>query len=241
MFRKALPKAQIQVTTNGAKMRNGNMLYALRALFNAGVNFVILDTYEPERTDLRKQVFSSKLTKEGIKVIDYQKDTTLSPYHNHKNKISNTVFVFDDLSIVSGDIRQRLLHNYAGNSKSIPPTSSPLVKKCARPFRELAVCWNGDVCICCEDAGHEFVCGNVFQPKQTLQTVWNNPPFQAVRKLLFHKNRSFSPCHRCDYNGGMRLGFLEQQAEPNLIAHTIINEVILKSKTGKLNSLPINY
>ena len=83
----------------------------------------------------------------------------------------------------------------------------PLKKKCVRPFREMIVLYNGDVVLCCADSGSEFKLGNL--NKHTLEQIWfKNKKLNLARLLLFNKSRTFQPCNRCDFNGGMRQGLI---------------------------------
>jgi len=235
VFRNRLPKAQIMVTTNGVRMRNGKMEKTLRAMFAAGVDFILLDTYEPERHELRQAVFSLPA---DIRVIGFYSDEDCpNPYYNHGRKVRDTVFVLDDLSIMSGTKVQKVLSNHCGNAETQPDVPSPLPKKCVMPFRQIVAHWNGDWNFCCNDFGSELSLGNVY--RDHLRTVWNGEVMQAIRACLFHRDRRFPPCSRCDYPGGMRQGLLPKMDLPTATQRQLIKRCVAYcAKHTKLNTLP---
>lgn len=211
LFRMNMPKAQIQVTTNGIVTLKRGMQRTFDMAFAVGVDFIALDTYYPERDRLWEEV--AKL--EGIEVVDYYKDwqpVGKSPYANYRRKVQRTVVVMDDISRHQGEARQRTLFNHAGSNPlgKVPP--EPLKKTCTIPFREMSICWNGNVNICCMDWKHEFTVGNVV--RDGARAVWNSPAFGAARRVLQSKSREFTPCNKCDVSSGTRVGLLPKLPPP---------------------------
>jgi len=45
-------------------------------------------------------------------------------------------------------------------------------------------------------------------PNQSLQELWTSPKFQAVRQMLYNKDRAVAPCNKCNYSG-FKLGFIK--------------------------------
>jgi radical SAM protein with 4Fe4S-binding SPASM domain len=209
-FHKVLPNAQIQLTTNG-KLLLRDIVDGTGRLFRAGVNLLVVDTYDTEREALRKA--AQLLPAAGIKVFDFFEDEACpSPWGNHRGKVQRTVVLMDDLARRSGEKRQKRITNQAGNGKQAPIPAEPLKAICTMPFREMSVCWNGNVCICCNDWSQEFVAGNVGE--QPLSTIWNGDRMQAVRRILFARSREFQPCAKCDVGSGNRCGLVDPQAPP---------------------------
>lgn len=205
VFRGMLPKAQMQVTTNGNVIAK-RMQDKLNEIFDAGIDFVILDTYYPERDSLREA--ATKL--EGIQVMDYYDDVVdgagPSPWHNHHRKLRKTVILMDDLEARDGESKARVIVNHAGNNPTRPRLTEPLAKTCTLPFREITVAWNGNVNICCQDWRHEYTVGNVME--SSLSAIWVSPEFEAARAHLQNKERGFAPCNVCDIGSGSRAGLL---------------------------------
>lgn len=211
LFRRALPLAQFQLTTNG-RLLLGKMQQGLVDLFRAGVDIVLLDTYRPERDALRAEASSVV----GIRVEDFyarRGGDALSPWSNYRRKVQRAVVLMDDLGERDGEVSSRVVMNHAGNSKLKPVPSTSLARSCTLPFRELSICWNGDVNICCMDWRHDYVCGNLF--RQSPDAVWWGALFERARRHLCQKDRSFCvPCSRCDAPSGARVGLLPKYPAP---------------------------
>jgi radical SAM protein with 4Fe4S-binding SPASM domain len=237
LFRRYLPNTQFQLTTNGRtwmrdkKSRNPVETHAMKA-FDAGIDIVILDTYEPERTKL--QQLASEVSR--VKVLDFYDECIpqgISPYYNYKRKITGLIIVMDDIGIRSGESGSRTLMNHAGNAADQPIPDEPYSRTCTQPFREITVCYNGNVNICCMDWGHEYTCGNV--KERTLHSIWWGPEFTAARKFLQQKERGFSPCDRCNAKSGTRAGLLPKLSLPNKADLETVENVHNKPQRNKLS------
>ena len=96
-----------------------------------------------------------------------------------------------------------LLNNHAGSGS--PPNQNKQGKRCAKPFRELSVRWDGNVAICCNDWRGLYKCGNVV--KDGLNAVWQSKAMGAARVKLYQGQRDFGPCNGCDAHS-YRVGLL---------------------------------
>jgi len=207
VFRKSLPYAQLQFTTNGILLHQWGSDY-VKKLFQSGVNILVVDTYS-NREEINKALVGS-----GIRISSYYGDGSVNPYHYHGPDLQ-VIVVMDDLGKRSGSRAARKILNHAGNSNQkvllrlgIPPINAPLTKKCSRPFREITIHYDGTVPICCTDWRHECLLGK-FPDSGSFQDIWNSDGFQSARALLGNGLREgIVPCARCDYNGGFRLGLL---------------------------------
>lgn len=213
VFRHYLPRAQFQLTTNGSWLR-GAMPERLSSLFQAGIDFVVMDTYEPERAQLMEEAHGCRGSCDVLGFYDECQALGISPWHNHRRKLHHKLILMDDLSLRDGEVWSRSVQNHAGSSPARPVPPIPLGKTCTNPFRELTICWNGDVNICCMDWRHELVMGNVSEDR--LREIWFGPRFQAARAVLQSKNRRFVPCSRCDKGAGARSGLLPRCSAPTL-------------------------
>lgn len=226
LFRAVLPKAQIQVTTNGQLMQ-GKMEEKALSLFRSGVDFILLDTYRPERSRLRAEAKAIK----KFSVVDLYADWApkkISPYQNFRRRVRNTIIMVDDISLRDGELASRVIMNHCGNNPLKPLPPEPLQKTCTNPFRELSICYDGEVCICCMDFGHEYVCGNVNVEK--LYTIWYGKAFQSARTFLRNKMRLFTPCSRCDAPSGARSGLLPRYDLPTQKDKNIVRETVMNGK-----------
>jgi radical SAM protein with 4Fe4S-binding SPASM domain len=227
IFRAYLPKAQMQVTTNGRvlmKTQDG-MNRRLRELLGV-VDFVLVDTYEPERTKLQQMLRASP-----EKVLDFYSDLAprgVSPWANNRRKgeLQGTVIILDDLGERDGEVASRVILNHAGNNGQT--IDKPLAKTCTNPFREVSVAYDGNVNICCMDWGHEYVCGNVME--DGLEKIWWGDRFTAARAFLQAKRREFTPCNRCNKGSGTRCGLLPKMGPVTEQDELVVRQVVATAK-----------
>ena len=67
---------------------------------------------------------------------------------------------------------------------------------CVSPFSTMVICTNGDVKLCCETLDSKLVLGNLHC--NTIQEIWNNEKFKAIRKLHLECNWNTIPaCYGC--------------------------------------------
>lgn len=207
MFRAAMPKAQIMLTTNGATFNDEAKVQArVEQWFRYGVDFIVCDTYEPERAELQRVL---RTLKRPVIVKDFYSELApigWNPYHNHHGKTRNLLVIMDDIGERSGEHSSRVLLNHAGSNPQMEAPAEPLKKTCTNPFREITVTWNGEVRVCCMDWTGEYACGNAHA--QTLTEIWWGARFELARKMLQNKNRDFAPCRYCNKDSGPRSGLL---------------------------------
>jgi hypothetical protein len=211
------------VTTNG-KVLAGNMEKKISAIFNRGVDFIVLDTYKQDKGRLLAELSYIK----SFKVIDYFAQTKYVPYYNYRRKLRNTVFLMGDIAENTGDKLNRTIWNHAGNSRMKPALTEPLQKMCAIPFRELSTSYNGDVSICCMDWGREYLCGNLLS--QTAEEVWFGSRFEAARSFLRNNMRLFTPCARCDHSFSSRIGLIKKYDKPGPNEKKVVEMTVTSGK-----------
>ena len=88
-----------------------------------------------------------------------------------------------------------LLNNHAGSGA--PKNNAGAGKRCAKPFREVSVRWDGSVAVCCNDWRGELAIGNVNE-SDLFRDIWQDEVMQAARRKLYHGQRDFGPCDGCD-------------------------------------------
>lgn len=197
--RKHNPKAYIMVTSNGGGFVK-NASERITALFDAGLNTLALDDYKHS---------GGLLTR-----VLAQIDETLAPWHTytypaqpegnpHKRHNKRKLVVIHDIS--ENDTGNHQLTNQGGSSfKSL---GEPLAERCAKPFRELSVRWDGAVAICCDDWPGKYKIGNVNE--LGLDAIWYHPRYEAARRKLYAADRDFgpgAPCTGCNvrtYRNGL--------------------------------------
>lgn len=140
----------------------------------------------------------------------------------------------DNIATREGDNKKRLLINSAGNSDTkkliryykgdcSKEAYQMREKKCVRPYRELVICHDGAVPICCIDWKRDCLI-DVF--KGSIKDIWEGKRFETVRTILFEQRRVLNPCYKCNWPGGMRQGLIKN---PQVRAIEILQEFNLKT------------
>lgn len=201
IFRKNFPKAQLMLTTNGDIIKKNPVL--ITQLFNSGLNLLMVDAYE------RYYWWWDFLIKTDYPLYDFHKDKPT--VYGYKGFDHHEIVLTNDISTMSGKDMRKVLNNQAGNvycsELGLYPLRYPLRRRCSNPFRELVIFHDGKIPLCCMDYKEELIVGKT--PEQSLQDIWSSDLYNAIRVLLYHKQRVFAPCTRCDYKG-YRLGLLQE-------------------------------
>lgn len=196
--RAAAPKYQIMMTSNGGGLlRKPGPRKNIIALFEAGLNVLALDDYQ--HANIVPKIRKDLLATETWKTYEYPQDSAGNPHaRGHKQSL-----VFIQAIDLATEGTHSHLNNHAG--AGAPPNDSAQGKRCAKPFRELSVRWDGSVAVCCNDWRGLYKCGNVFD--DGLEAVWNGAAMDAARRKLYHGQRDFGPCLGCDARSD-RVGLL---------------------------------
>lgn len=202
IFRRTLPKNQLMVTSNG-----GGLLAdpsKVWRLFDAGLNILALDKYE--RVLIVDKLLAKLRTAPqtpAIPIIHYPQDgLNNSPHHRWPKGTQVIIVVQDILEAQAGG--HATLTNHCGSGA--PLNNKAEGKRCAKPFRELAVRWDGTVAGCCNDWRGVYKVGNV-KEQVTLGQLWQNAAFTAMRRKLYYGERDFGACKGCDATS-YRVGLL---------------------------------
>jgi MoaA/NifB/PqqE/SkfB family radical SAM enzyme len=209
-FRAHLPRHHIMMTSNGGGLlRPPGVAQSLVELFEAGLNIFAFDAYEyvkiKDKIDAILFDKTSKYSDPGYRPFDihrYPDEKEFSPHNRYGHKARKFIRVQDISVAVAGT--HSSLNNHCGNGS--PPLQEPMRARCAKPFRELSIRWNGDVAICCNDWRGIYKCGNVV--RQGLEEVWQSATFNSARKFLMNGDRgALAPCNVCDAKS-YRVGLL---------------------------------
>lgn len=212
------PKSNKSMLTNaGGLLRNPGPWANVRALFDAGLNVLSMDDYKG--ANLVPKVMSSiekelGLTLESGKVYGgvqsgftfykYPQDLKGNP-HTRRPRGSHTLIQVRDIAEQAADKARgnhTKLYNYAG--VGFAPNDSMDGARCAQPFRQLAVRWDGSTS-CCNDWRGVYKQGNVVT--DGLSEVWQGNALGAMREMLIRGRREFAPCKGCDHRS-YRVGLL---------------------------------
>ena len=197
IVRISLPKASIMMTSNGGGLL-GDVNTKVNELMEAGLNILFLDNYERIRiVDKIKEKYNGP-----YKVIEYPQNPEGNP-HRRKKPHEKIIVVGADLTVATSGTHAQV-SNHAGSA--FPLNHNQQGKRCAKPFRELSVRWDGNVAVCCNDWTGIYKCGNV-NDYAKIDDLWNNDAFYSARVKLYHGQRDFGPCNGCD-NTTIRNGLL---------------------------------
>ena len=241
-FRTALPKSQLMLTTNGLPMlRKPGVSETCLSLFAAGLNILAIDCYKPSRKveeEARKLLQEGFWERNGIIAKDYPSDE--SPYHKYSHKAKRLFLIEDfEAAAVEGEkVGTKIASNHSG--AAYPPVPEPLAKRCARPFREFTVRWDGKVSLCCNDWRGVYKVGLLGKDFKSIEEAWNSPPLVSARKMLYDRDRGFAPCSACD-NISYRVGLLPDPSgkQPMAKPTKADREQVKKSGSGKSMTIPI--
>lgn len=202
--RAAAPKLPMMMTSNGGGLiRKPGVEANLKALFDAGLNMLALDDYEGANLvpKIRKAIGFGDVNDsgerlptvlDGVKTYEYPAQPDGNPHT--RRKVAEHVLTFiQDISVADKGTHS-LLNNHAGSGAPLNYTQAG--KRCAKPFRELSVRWDGSVAVCCNDWRGIYKCGNVVT--DGLDAVWNGAAMFAARQKLVRGERDFGPCNGCD-------------------------------------------
>lgn len=203
-LRARCPKNQIMMTSNGGGLlQGGDVVGNVVKLFEAGLTILALDDYVGVKIVGKVRAVAEKIAERvpGLAVHEYPAVPEGNPHHRLPPG-QRMITLMQDISVAVVGTHSSL-NNHAG--AAAPPNQSAAGRRCAKPFREMSVRWDGSVAVCCNDWRGTYKCGNV--TTDGLLTVWNGPAFDAARRRLIRGERTFGPCNGCDAKS-YRVGLL---------------------------------
>lgn len=189
IFRRKLGNAtHLMMTSNGGGFLKDPITYINVTLDY--LNVLALDWYE--NVNIVPRIIQAYRELGRRKITYYPADKTGNPHRRRAPHEHDLVIVQDIKEATSGT--HSSINNHAGCGA--PKNESAQGKRCAKPFREISIRWDGSVAICCNDWRGEFKVGNVHD--MTLDEIWQHPAMRAARRKLYHGMRDFGPCQGCD-------------------------------------------
>jgi len=214
-----LHMCSLMMTTNGAGLaKHKDRVFRL---FEAGLHTLAIDEYEGITYGNQIRDFFWAKQKEfyhaGVKKFEYPVEPEGNPHTRKMTK--RLVFIADINKVKDGYGTHSKLNNHCG--AGAPKNDTKKDQRCAKPFRELSIRYNGAVAVCCNDWRGEYIIGNIKDFK-SIEDLWQSEPFVLARKKLYNKERDFGPCDGCDAVS-TRVGLLPdrmgKQSLPPLTAH----------------------
>jgi len=207
--RQAGPRFQIMMTSNGGGfLSKPGPRDKVRGFFEAGGNVLAFDDYEnanlvpkirkalephiEQAADSKNAAILKFAWEPYVDVYEYPQNSNGNPHQRDHISVKKLVFIQDLITASKGTHSH--VNNHAGAGG--PLNEKGVGKRCAKPFRELSIRWDGNVAVCCNDWRGMYQCGNVV--KDGLDAVWNGPAMYAARQKLVIGQRDFGPCKGCD-------------------------------------------
>lgn len=193
VFRKHNPSLQIMMTSNGGGfLRKPGPIANVLALFEAGLNILVLDDYRTVNIVPRIREALRGRNDEQPKLYEYPTEPAGNPHKRYRSGTTFVSFVQDIEEAVKGN--HATLNNHAGHGA--PLRDYP--KRCAKPFREIGVNYDGSIDLCCIDWVSEYRVGNLHD--LSLEDIWQHDKMNAARQFLYAGQRDqLRPCHGCDH------------------------------------------
>jgi hypothetical protein len=202
IFRAHLPHQPLMMTSNGGGLLKGDTARNIDALLDAGLNVLALDNYSTVNIvpKIQARVAEDPL---GVRATwyDYPAQPEGNPHRRRNVQARDVVVVADIASTDTGT--HSTLSNHCG--AAAPLSDHMNGKRCAKPFRELSIRYDGNVALCCEDWRGTYRVGNA--TVSNLDTLWQGAAMRAARRKLYHGERDFGPCKGCTHRS-YRTGLL---------------------------------
>jgi len=230
IFRKHLPRNQLMMTSNGGGLVKDSAARISR-LFDAGLNVLAIDEYQ--YVEIGPKI-RANIKGAGLNVHEYPSEKSASPHKRWPRGARELIFVEDISKAKSGN--HATISNHCGAAAPLDFSSDG--KRCAKPFREMSIHWDGHVKACCQDWFGIVLAGNI--NKSSVEQVWRGEVFTAMRRKLFRGERDFVPCLGCNYRT-YRDGLLpDQRGKYTLRRASAEDEAILKRAVRKPLNKPVS-
>jgi len=189
------PKTSIVMFSNGTGFFKNT---TINGILEAGLNTLGLDAYEHVNVVPRlMEAYDGKYP-----VYHYPQDPKQNMHSGRRVGHRDIVVIQDITTAETGN--HATLNTHCGGGME-PPEELPIAHRCAKPFRELAIRWDGNIALCCNDFRGIYKIGDA--TVAPLYEIWDFIAFQAARKKLYHRDRAFTPCDKCNARS-MRVGLL---------------------------------
>jgi hypothetical protein len=203
--RQISPLSQFQVTTNGTMLFAGKVTY--RELFDAGVNVVYTDMYQP------REKFRQLASESGVDWFFYYpkegepgRDRHPNPWAYHGPNLQLIALQEQPGRWPKSRRNANLLGSWMNHLDfkraakfGIQEVKTAPARRCNQPFICASVSWTGDYLLCCQDMALETVgIGNTSEGAEGFEKYWFGKFMQEHRRWLRQKDRNASPyCSRC--------------------------------------------
>jgi len=184
---KLKPREFILVTNGTGLAKNPSMVDKLAG---GGITSFCLDKYEG--CDFVDRFLRDY--KGHIPIYDFT-GPEAEKFRSNKNKKPPFIVVKGDVSDLTTPYDK--VNTHCGTGCQPFRVNPSLHKRCAKPFREMSIRWDGNVALCCNDFRGIYKIGNIAS-FDGLDELWQHKRFEAARRMLYNGDRRFKPCQWCD-------------------------------------------
>ena len=208
------PKLSILLLTNGVIVSRDGVNSIADRFFAAGGNTLGIELY---RDYPYADKIINEINDELMDVFSYPHCIKANPHQRYHGK---RIILIEDIQL-NTEGNHAHISNHGG--LSAPMDYSTETRRCYKVFKEMGICHDGMVNICCTDFMRKTNCGNIHD--MTLEDIWNCELWWAYRRMLYHKGHECGICRGCDYVGspcglkfdGMRSAGEYTEADKQLI------------------------
>lgn len=193
IFRTHLRKHSMMMTSNGGGLlKTPGPSHWLKQAFKYLDTFA-LDNYESYK--IGAKVLENVLIPPGVVMMHYPSGGPKASPHRRRNvhKELRLFTVIQDISRATAGTHATL-NNHAGSAG--PLNDKAATSRCAKPFREISVRWDGSIALCCNDWRGVYKLGNIHEIN--MGEIWQGQEINAARCYLGRGERAFTPCKGCD-------------------------------------------
>ena len=195
VIRKNNPKLSMLMLTNGYQCQNGKLENIVTRFHEAGGNTIAIDMYHSK--------ISEDIANQDYATFECDVYDGTEPANNPHRRFSGK------RAILIKDIRENTTgthHKFENHAGITGIDTANQQKPCVKPFREMGICYDGSVNICCCDFANECAIENIHNVL-SLDDIWNSELMLAYRRMLLSGERAFRPCKGCNAVGN-RIGLL---------------------------------
>lgn len=195
VIRKNNPNLSMLMLTNGYQCQNGKLEEVVNRFYDAGGNTIAIDMYHGK---ISEDIMNQDYAYFECEIYDGSEPDN-NPHRRFNGK----------RAILIKDIRENTTgthHKFENHAGITGIDTENQHKPCVKPFREMGICYDGSVNICCCDFANECVIANIHDVL-SLDDIWNSELMLAYRRMLLSGERTFRPCKGCNAVGN-RIGLL---------------------------------
>lgn len=192
--RRNLPKAKINMLTNGFIIEESQNCEPINELFEAGCSGIVLDLYGKKIDEL----FEAHKAEITAHIADSSEENIWSSKHKQLLSVNHpiTANFNEEHNVRTFDTQGGSVKYDRWKKFGVDVSALPVFQTCKELNKYIAIRANGKVKVCCSDGSNAFPLGDI--NKQTIKEVWQSEKADMVRYALHRGRRDIIPaCYSC--------------------------------------------